>query len=260
MLRGRLIFAADFHDDGAAIAVPERGLERFGKALLEVLTDAKPVDDDLDGVLGVLRELRHRIDLVDLAVDAHAHEPLGPQLEDELDLFALAVDHRRREDHQLRFFGKRQNGVDHLRDRHRLELLLGMIRAVRLADARVEQPQIIVNLGDRTDRRARIVRGRLLFDRNRWRQTLDQIDVGLFHQLQELPGVRRERFDVAALPLGVEGVERQRALARPREAGDDDQPVPRQIEIDVLEVMRACAANADVFHTVFRASDARATQ
>ena len=218
------------------------------------------IDDDLHGVLRILGELRHRIDLVDLAVDAHAHEPLGPQLEDELDLFALAVDHRRREDHQLRFLGKRQNGVDHLRDRHRLELLLGMIRAVRLADARVEQPQIIVNLGDRTDRRARIVRGRLLLDRNRRRQTLDQIDVGLFHQLQELPGVRRERFDVAALPLGVEGVERQRALARPREAGDDDQPVPRQIEIDVLEVMRACAANADVFHTVLRASDARATQ
>ena len=42
--------------------------------------------------------------------------------------------------------------------------------------------------------------GRLLLDGNRWRQTLDQIDVRLVHHLQKLPCIGRKRLDVAALP------------------------------------------------------------
>ena len=52
------------------------------------------------------------------------------------------------------------------------------------------------------------------YKHNRRRQALDQVDVGLFHELQKLPRVRRERLDVAALALGVERVEGERALAR----------------------------------------------
>ena len=49
-----------------------------------------------------LASLRHRVDLVHLAVDAHAHEPLRAELDEELELLALAVDDDRREDHELR--------------------------------------------------------------------------------------------------------------------------------------------------------------
>jgi hypothetical protein len=42
------------------------------------------------------------------------------------------------------------------------------------------------------------------------RSPADRVDLGLFHLPEELPGVGRERLDVAPLPLGVEGVERQR--------------------------------------------------
>jgi hypothetical protein len=35
----------------------------------------------------------------------------------------------------------------------------------------------------------------------------DQVDIRLFHQLQKLPGVGRQRLDIAPLPLGVQGVE-----------------------------------------------------
>ncbi len=170
------------------------------------------------------------------------------QLEEELLLLAFPVDHRRREDHQPGFLGQHQCSVDHLRDRHGRELLLRVVGAIGLADASVKQAQVVVNFGDRADGRARIVRRRLLLDGYRRRQALDEIDVGFFHELQELPGIRRERFDVAPLTFGVERVESERALARAREPGDDDQPVPRQIEVDILEVMRACAADADVFH------------
>ncbi|MPN40471.1 hypothetical protein SDC9_188009 [bioreactor metagenome] len=76
--------------------------------------------------------------------------------------------------------------------------------------------------------------GCLLLDRDRRAQAFDQVDVGLFHQLQELPGVGRQRFDVAPLAFGVERVESQRGLAGTGQAGDHDQLIARQVEVDVL--------------------------
>jgi hypothetical protein len=53
--------------------------------------DLEAVDHDLDRVLAVSVELRQLVDLVHLAVDAHAHESLGAQLVEELGLLALAA-------------------------------------------------------------------------------------------------------------------------------------------------------------------------
>ena len=119
------------------------------------------------------------------------------------------------------------------------------VRAVRDADARVEQPQVVVDLGDRADGRARVARRRLLVDRDRRRQALDEVDVGLVHLAEELPGVRRQRLDVAALALGVDRVERQRRLARARQTGEHDQLVAREHEVDVAEVVLARPADDD---------------
>ena len=163
---------------------------------------------------------------------------------DHLRMLALAfVDHRR-EQQQRRAFGQPQHLVDHLADGLRRQVD-AVIRTARHADAREQQSQVIVDLGDRADRRARIVRGRLLLDRDRRRQAVDRVDVGLFHHRQELPRVRRQRFDVAALSFGVDRVERERGLARARQAGEHDQPVARQLEIDVAQVVRARAADED---------------
>jgi hypothetical protein len=60
--------------------------------------------------------------------------------------------------------------VDHLRDGLRFERLL-VFGAVRRAGAGEEQAQVVVDLGDRADGRARVVAGRLLLDRNRRRKT-----------------------------------------------------------------------------------------
>src|SRR5690606_22090882 len=117
--------------------------------------------------------------------------------------------------------------------------------AARLADAGVEQAQVVVDLGDGADGRARIVRGRLLLDRDRRRQPLDVVDVGLVHHAQELARIRRQRLDVAALALRVDRVEGQRGLARARQAGDHDQAVAGQVEADVFQVVRTCSADAD---------------
>ncbi len=220
--------------DRAPVAVAQRRLERLGDALLEVLAHAQPVDDDFDGVLLILGQARRGIDFVDCTVDAHPHEALGAQFHEQLGLLAFAVDDHRRQNHQLGFFRQHQHRVDHLRNGHRHQLLLGVVGAIRLTDARIEQAQVVVDFGDGANGRARVVRRRLLFDRDRRRQAFDQIDVGLFHELQELPRIGRERLDVAALALGVERVEGERALARAGKTGDHDQPMPRQIEIDIL--------------------------
>ena len=110
-----------------------------------------------------------------------------------------------------------------------------------LSDPRPEEPQVVVDLGHRPDRGARVARGRLLVDRDRRRKALDRVHVGLLHLAQELACVGGQRLDVAALALGVDRVERQARLARAGEAGDHDQRVARQLEVDALEVVRAGA-------------------
>ena len=88
-------------------------------------------------------------------------------------------------------------------------------------------------------------RGRFLLNRDRRREALDEVDVGLVHQLQELPGVGGQALDVPALALGIQGVERQAGLARTAQPGDHHQLVARDVQVDVLEVVRARPADAD---------------
>ena len=95
---------------------------------------------------------------------------------------------------------------------------LAAVAADRAADARVEQPQVVVDLGGRADRRPRVADAVLLPDGDRRADALDRVDVRLLHPLEELPRVGRQRLDVAALPLGVDGVEGERRLARPADA------------------------------------------
>ncbi len=127
-------------------------------------------------------------------------------------------------------------------------IVCAAVRAVRHADRGVEQPQVVVDLGHRADRRARVLRHRLLLDRDRRRQAVDRVDVRLLHLLQELPRVGRERLDVAPLPLGEEGVEGERRLARAGDAGDHHELVAGDLEVEVLEVVLARAANRNRIH------------
>src|SRR5690606_2038912 len=55
-----------------------------------------------------------------------------------------------------------------------------------------------------------------------------------------------EALHVAALTLRVDGVEREAGLAAAGQAGDHDQPVTRQLDRDVLEVVLASAANDEL--------------
>src|SRR5262249_43208948 len=116
---------------------------------------------------------------------------------------------------------------------------------VPLADPGVEDAEVVVDLGDGADGRARVATGRLLLDADRGRQPAQVVHVGLLHLPHELPGVARQRLDVAPLALRVQGAERQRRLPRARDAGEDDQLVAGQVEVDVAEVVLAGAADDD---------------
>ncbi len=233
--------------DGDAVGEIQRGLERFGEALLQVLADLEAVDHHADVVLLVLVQRRDLVELVDLAVDQRAHVALGAQLGEQLQMLALAALDHRRQQHQLAGLGQGQHLVDHLRDGLRLQIDV-VLGAARRAGAGEQQAQVVVDLGDGADRRARVVRGRLLLDRDRRRQPFDMIDVGLFHHRQELARIGRQRFDVTALTLGIERVEGQRRLARAGQPGDHDQAVARQFDIDVLEVVGAGPTDLNLVH------------
>ena len=198
----------------------------------------QPVDDHLDGVVLVAGEAipAFRAEVDELAVDPGPGEALLGQLAQQTLVLALAPAHDGREHLEARALLELEHAVDDLLGR-----LAGddpaAVRAVRHPDARVEQAEVVVDLGDGADRAARVARRRLLVDRDRRRQALDEVDVGLVHLPEELAGVRGERLDVAALALGVDGVERERRLARAREAGEHDQLVARQFEVDVAEVV-----------------------
>ncbi len=72
------------------------------------------------------------------------------------------------------------------------------------------------------------------------------IDVGLLHHLEELARIGAQRLDVAALPLGIDGVEGEAGFARAGQAGDHRQRLARDVDIDVLEIVLARAADGQV--------------
>ena len=242
----RVVVAGHDLDLGHALGEAQRGLERVGEPALDAGAAHEPVDDHLDGVVLVagqpLAACRAEVD--ELAVDPGAGEALLRELLEQALVLALAAAHDRREHLEARALLELEHAVDDL-----LRRLAGddpaAVRAVRHADAGVEQAQVVVDLGDGADGRARVARRRLLVDGDRRRQALDEVDVGLVHLPEELAGVGGERLDVAALALGVDRVERERRLARAREPGEDDELVARQLEVDVAEVVLPRALHDD---------------
>jgi hypothetical protein len=120
---------------------------------------------------------------------------------------------------------------------------------VWIADAGVQQAEVVVEFGDGPDRRAGVVGGVLLVDGDGRREPLDVLDLRLVHLAEKVARVRGQRFDVAALALGVHRLEGERGLARPRQARDDGKGVARNLDIDVLEVVFFGPTDLDVVFT-----------
>ena len=213
------VVGPDDLDLGNTVGERQGGLERIGQTPLDALAQHEPVDDDLDLVLLVSGETlvapQELVDHDGLTVDARPHVALPRQVGEQRVVLALAAAHDRREHLEPRALGQLEDAVDDLLGR--LALQTGaVVRAVLHADARVEQTQVVVDLGDGADGGPRVAAGRLLVDRDRRRQTLDDVDVGLVHLSEELARVRAQRLDVATLALGVDRVESEARFARAR--------------------------------------------
>ncbi len=159
--------------------------------------------------------------------------------------------------HRFRQFDReRDDDARIVRLRARDELRVNRLRRVvphlprglaveQLGRARVQQLQVVVQLGHRADGRPRAAHRVGLVDRDRRRHAVDALDLRAIHPVEELPRVRAEGFDVAPLAFRVQRVEHETRLAGARRAGHDRHFTGAQVEIEILEVVLTCSANAD---------------
>ncbi len=231
------------------VALQQGGLGRLGQPRSVVGVDLHAVDDDLDVVLLVAFERRggRLVEGLDHAVEPHAREAFLLEVGEQLAVLALAAADDGRQQQGAGARVALDQPIDDLGRRLPFDGAVAD-RAVGGSCAREQQPQVVVDLGDGAHGGAGVVAGRLLVDRDRGRQPLDGVDVGLVHDAEELTGVRRQALDVAALTFGVDRVERERRLARSRHAGEHDERVARDREVDPLEVVLPRAADDEVLH------------
>ena len=68
------------------------------------------------------------------------------------------------------------------------------------------------------------------------------------HKPEELPGIRRQGFDIPALSFGIERVKRKRRFTGAGDARDHDKLVAGDLHVDIFQVVLACTFDDDVFH------------
>ncbi len=206
------LFAALAHDAdlGDSVCKAQRRLHRFGQPLSDAVAADQAVHDHLDRVLLVSAEIESRSfrQLHGFSVDPHPGEALLGQVLEQSLVLPLAAPDYGCENTESRSFGKIEHPVDDLLGSLSLDRTAA-IGAMGPPYAGVEKSQVVVDLGDRADRRPRVAACRLLVDGDRRRKSFDEIDVGLVHLPEELPRVRRERLDVTALSFCVDRVERE---------------------------------------------------
>ncbi len=231
----------DHLEKHAPIGDFRRKLNCLGNAAGRFLVQCHAVDHDLDGMAQLLVE--HNFIVVKaayFAIDAGAGETLAAQVGKQLREFAFPVAHHRRHHQRAHAVMLGDNLVGDLVGRLLLDDTTAF-RTMRRSHAGEQKAQVIVDFRRRSHRGTGVAARRFLVDRDRRRQAVDAIEVGLVHLTQELAGVAGKAFDIAALAFGKNRVESERALSRTRKARNDDKLVAGYRHIDVLEVMLARA-------------------
>ena len=230
---GPLRFASGLGQRQHPASAPfERGLHGIRKALAGSLAHHQTIHHGFDGMLFSLFELHLLLAVAefdDFPVEPRADESFALDLLQHIAEFPDLPLHQRGEQDQLGFLGKREQGIDDGL-RGLLEHRFAGGRIVRLADGRVEDAQVIVNLRGRGDGRARIAPRRTLLNGDGRGQPLDEIDVRLLHLVEELPGVSGKALHIAALALGIQGVKSERRFARTAQARHHDEFLARNLQ------------------------------
>ena len=83
----------------------------------------------------------------------------------------------------------------------------GAIRAIQMGQTWEDQFEMVSNFGDGTDSAPGRADGVALAEGDGGGDSVDSVNAGSIHSLEELAGIRAESFRVTPLPFGVEGIE-----------------------------------------------------
>ena len=156
-----------------------------------------------------------------------------------------------------RQFHRKRNGQPRVPRAHALHQLginglgrivpdrLRRVPVKQLARPRKQQLQVVVQLGHGAHGGTRRAHRVGLVDGDGRRHAIHPVHGRFVHAVQKLPCIGRESFHVAALALGIQGVKHQTRLARAAGTGHHRQLAGANVEVEVFEVVLACAANAD---------------
>jgi hypothetical protein len=245
VLREEPLFSPLDDEEDEAGALREGGLHCLGKAVALVRPGGEPIHHDLHDVLLVLLQGDLLFEPVDDAVHPGPEEAFLADLLEEVAVLPLLAPHHRREDLDLFL---RVVPEDEVHD-----LVQGIpgegfatVGTGGHADSAEEEAQVVVDFRDGAHGGPGVVGAPLLLDGDGRGEPGDVLHIGLALHAEKLPRIGREGFDVAPLPLGVDGVERQGGLAGAGRPGDDHEAVLGNGDGDVLQVMFFCAPYDDV--------------
>ena len=223
-------------DGQAAFAVAQGQLHGVGQAAADAVLVDPAVHHQVDAVLLVLVQGGHVVQGVEGAVHTHAGEAFGAQLFELVLMGAFLQFHQRRHDHELAALGQGHDVGDDLVGGAGLDGAAagGTVHAAQTGE---EDAQKVVDLRHRAHGGTGIARGALLFQRDGRGKALDLLHVRLVHLGQELPGIGRKGFHIAALALGIDDIEGQGGLAGTGGPADHHQLVAGDVQADVLEVV-----------------------
>ena len=227
-------------------AQAQGSLNRVCKALPKVLAHGQTIDDRFDevGFCFIQTDVFRIRQFDDFGVHPQADKPLAAGFFNHIAKFAALAGDKWRKDEEFRAFGPAKDGI-----RDSLRRLAGdalaCLRIVGNADRRVEQAEIVVDLGGGGDGRTGIGRRDALLNRDSRGEPFDVVHIGLLHLIQKLPSVSREAFDILALPFRKESVEGERGFARAAHACHHHKLVARNFDIKVPQVVLAGAFDAN---------------
>ena len=163
--REQPVAAVERVDDDDVVGELEGEIDRLAEAALDAGLDDESIDEDVDRVIAAAVERDLVVERDALAVDARPREAARAECRElALELALAPADHRR--EHVDALVGRiEHHHVHDALERLRRDRAIA-VRAVRHADVREEQPQVVVDLGDGPDRRSRVGRRRLLLDRD----------------------------------------------------------------------------------------------
>ncbi len=243
-MRVQPLFTVHDSDDHEAVSKLRRRLDRGFQALFDSRLDDQPIDYNFNRVIAPPVQHDLFIEAAQDAVDACPQKALAQQFLQVLLVFAFAPTHHRSQNHDSVVLPQCDDLLQYLLGRLARDFMAAL-RAVRNADRRIQHAHVVVNLGDGPDSGTRTTRGCLLFNRDCRAQAVDRIDIGPFHLIQELPRVRRQRFDVAPLPLGVDRVEGERRLPGTAQTRDHSQGIARNLHVDILQIVMTRPMDGD---------------